>query len=236
MSSTILIVDDEVDLVDGLEFNLQREGFETRRAHTAGDGWKQATTATPPDLILLDLMLPDMSGTELCRELRTNPATATLPILMVTARDDEIDRIVGFEVGADDYLTKPFSVRELVLRIRALLRRSQKKRTSTAHEHVVGPLTIDPAAHRVSLNGEELKLTVLEFRLLATLVERAGRVQTRETLLRDVWGMAEDITTRTVDSHMTRLRRKLGALGAAVETRRGVGYLFRADKAEALAS
>lgn len=233
MSATILIVDDEEDLVDILEYNLSREGFEIRRAHNGADGLRQALSRPVPDLILLDLMLPDMSGTEICRELRGQPHTQGLPIIMLTARDEEIDRVVGFEVGTDDYVTKPFSVRELVLRIRSLLRRSQQR---SEEEHTVrefGPLKIDVDAHRVLISEEEISLTALEFRLLNTLVERRGRVQSREVLLRDVWGMRAGVTTRTVDTHVTRLRRKLGGLGDCIETRRGVGYLFRPGLSEA---
>ncbi len=227
MSETVLIVDDEVDLVDILEYSLQKEGFATRRAHTGADGLRQARMPPGPDLIVLDLMLPDISGTEVCRELRGDKDTSQLPIIMLTARDEEIDRVVGFEVGTDDYVTKPFSVRELMLRVRALLRRSARDSEPADAAQELGPLRIDPAAHRVTISGKEIALTALEFRLLQTLFERRGRVQSRDVLLRDVWGMRPGVTTRTVDTHVTRLRRKLDDLGFWIETRRGVGYLMR---------
>lgn len=227
MSDTVLIVDDEVDLVDILEYSLQKEGYRTLRAHNGADGLRLAQRSPGPNLILLDLMLPDISGTEVCRALRARGETKLLPIIMLTARDDEIDRVVGFEVGTDDYVTKPFSVRELLLRVRALLRRRASDAPAQAPVLALGMLSIDPAAHRVTVGEEEVSLTALEFRLLQTLFERRGRVQSRDVLLRDVWGMRPGITTRTVDTHVTRLRRKLGEVGFWIETRRGVGYLMR---------
>jgi two-component system phosphate regulon response regulator PhoB len=226
MPNTILIVEDEQDLLDTLEFNLQREGYTTRRAPTGRAGLDAAALEPAPDLVLLDLMLPDLSGTEVCRQLRMAERTRHVPIIMLTARGDELDRVVGFEVGADDYVTKPFSVRELMLRVRAILRRR------TAPVEAVTPmqngaLQVDEASHRVWVQGEEIRLTALEFRLLSTLLSRAGRVQTRDTLLSDVWGMHAGLTTRTVDTHVTRLRKKLGEAGNYIETLRGVGYRFR---------
>lgn len=227
MAGTILIVEDEQDLVDILDFNLRREGFQTRRAMSGEEGLRQAHGLPAPDLVLLDLMLPDISGTEVCRRLRSDAKTRGIPVLMLTAKDAEVDRIVGFEIGADDYVTKPFSVRELMLRIRAILRRADPKEQSQASDEItVDRLRISPAAHRVWVDDEEITLTALEFRLLSTLLDRAGRVQTRDTLLTDVWGMHPDVTTRTVDTHVTRLRKKLGPAGAYIETLRGVGYRF----------
>ncbi len=226
MPTTILIVEDEQDLLDTLEFNLQREGFATRRAASGRAGLEAAALEPPPDLVLLDLMLPDLPGTEVCRRLRASARTRAVPVIMLTARDEEVDRVVGFEVGADDYVTKPFSVRELMLRVRAILRRAGGQvEESSRLEH--GELELDVAAHRVWVSGEEVKLTALEFRLLSTLLSRAGRVQTRDTLLADVWGVQAGLTTRTVDTHVTRLRKKLGAVGTYIETLRGVGYRFR---------
>jgi two-component system phosphate regulon response regulator PhoB len=237
MTGTILIVEDEQDLVDILEFNLRREGFQTRRALTGEEGLKQARRSPAPDLILLDLMLPDLSGTEVCRRLRADDGTREIPVLMVTAKDEEVDRIVGFEVGADDYVTKPFSVRELMLRIRAVLRRAETKSpAATDDEITTDRLRVNPAGHRVWVDNEEVSLTALEFRLLSTLLTRAGRVQTRDTLLTDVWGMQTGVTTRTVDTHVTRLRKKLGPAGAYIETLRGVGYRFRSPTSESRAA
>jgi two-component system phosphate regulon response regulator PhoB len=235
MAATILIVDDEQDLVDTLEFNLQREGFQTRRALTGTAAVALAQQAPVPDLVLLDLMLPDIPGTEVCRRLRADERTRGVPVLMLTAKDDEVDRIVGFEVGADDYVTKPFSVRELLLRVRAVLRRAAPgKDHDGTKEMVYERLRVDPSGHRVWVADDELSLTALEFKLLTTLLSRCGRVQTRDTLLTDVWGMQTGVTTRTVDTHVTRLRKKLGEAGNYIETLRGVGYRFRSpDELEA---
>jgi two-component system phosphate regulon response regulator PhoB len=226
MASTILIVEDEQDLLDTLEFNLQREGFATRRAATGRAGLEAAALEPPPDLVLLDLMLPDIPGTEVCRQLRARDRTRQVPVVMLTARGEELDRVVGFEVGADDYVTKPFSVRELLLRIRAILRRSGLA-PDAPDALMFYDLRVDVTGHRVWVSDDEVKLTALEFRLLATLLSRAGRVQTRDTLLSDVWGMHAGLTTRTVDTHVTRLRKKLGDAGSYIETLRGVGYRFR---------
>ena len=227
----VLIVDDEPDLLDILEFNLSREGFEVSRAETGGEALNLLEAGPLPQVVLLDLMLPDTTGVSICHKIRSNPNTKHLPVLMLTAKDSNDDKIVGFEMGADDYVTKPFSVREVILRVRALLRRAQSG-DSAPHPAAaevgqvlaIGPLRVDIGAHRVSVLGEECALTALEFRLVSTLVERAGRVQTRERLLEDVWEMRADTTTRTVDTHVTRLRRKLGAAGGLIETIRGVGY------------
>jgi two-component system phosphate regulon response regulator PhoB len=231
MAHTILIVEDEHDLLATLEYNLQREGFETRGAGTGEEALKLALKEPRPDLVLLDVMLPDMSGTEVCRRLKQSDATRDIPVVMVTARGEEIDRVVGFEVGADDYVVKPFSVRELLLRVRAILRRATTRvadDTAPAGEVTFGVLTLDPVAHRCFVSGQEVQLTALEFRLLSTFLARRGRVQSREVLLSDVWGIDADITTRTVDTHVKRLREKLGVAGSYVETLRGVGYRFRA--------
>jgi two-component system phosphate regulon response regulator PhoB len=229
MPITILIVEDELDLLDTLEFNLQREGYVTRRAASGRAGLDAAALEPPPDLVLLDLMLPDIPGTEVCRQLRASERTRTVPVIMLTARGDELDRVVGFEVGADDYVTKPFSVRELMLRVRAILRRLSGPDSLAGEARRVqnGELEIDVSSHRVWVRGEEVRLTALEFRLLSTMLSRAGRVQTRDTLLSDVWGMHAGLTTRTVDTHVTRLRKKLGEVGNYIETLRGVGYRFR---------
>jgi len=246
----ILIIEDETDLAATIAYSLTKEGFEATTAETGGEALQAALGAPHvPDLILLDLMLPDMPGTEVCRRLRAEARTKGVPIIMVTAKSDEIDRVVGFEVGADDYVTKPFSVRELLLRIRAVLRRSRpgeagadkapsigasgaasERGTSEAFD--VGRLRIDVAAHKAWVDGKQVYLTALEFKLLQTFVERQGRVQTRDHLLNDVWGIEADITTRTVDTHVKRLRDKLGAAGTYIETIRGVGYRFQTEPDE----
>jgi two-component system phosphate regulon response regulator PhoB len=222
----ILIVDDEADLVATLEYNLRREGYETRSAVNGAGALAALASPPAPDLVILDLMLPDMQGTEVCRRLRAVDATRATPVLMLTAKGDEIDRVVGFEIGADDYVTKPFSVRELMLRVGAILRRAHPDASESAAIDF-GRMRMDRQAHRVWVDGEEIALTALEFRLLATFLDRRGRVQSRDTLLTDVWGMSPDVTTRTVDTHVKRLREKLGPAGAYVETLRGVGYRFR---------
>jgi len=218
----VLIVDDERDLVRLLEFNLQQAGFETAAAYAGVEALEKVRQRVP-DLVVLDLMLPDIPGNEVCRQLKASPRTRHVPVLMLTARTDEVDRVVGFEVGADDFVTKPFSVRELVLRIRAILRRGGGADADQAREQV-GPIRVDPAAHRAYVDGEEIALTALEFKLLTTFMSRLGRVQTREALLQDVWGVSSDLQTRTVDTHVKRLREKLGAGRDLIETVRGIGY------------
>lgn len=230
MSDLILIVDDEPDLVSALGFALGREGFRTRGAGDGTSALREAQLLPKPDLVLLDLMLPDIQGTEVCRQLKANPETADIPVIMLTARSAEIDRVVGFEVGADDYVPKPFSTRELALRIRAVLRRSRPRERSQ-HELQVGSLRVDIAGHQTWVDGEERILTALEFRLLTTLLQRRGRAQSREALLDEVWGSSTTVTTRTVDTHVKRLRQKLGSVGDYIQTIRGVGYKFASSVA-----
>lgn len=226
-SGPILIVDDEDDLRALLDINLRREGFATLTAATGAEAIAHCERATPI-LVVLDLMLPDMTGTEVCRRLRARQATAAVPVIMLSAKGEEIDRVVGFEVGADDYVVKSsFSVREFVLRIRAVLRRG-KVAEKEGDRRVMGLLEIDEAAHRVYVEGEEIELTATEFRLLMSLATRAGRVQTRGTLLQNVWDMPPDLNTRTVDTHVKRLREKLRSASPYIETVRGVGYRFSA--------
>lgn len=226
MPDTILIVEDEKDLVSNLEFNLRQDGYAVKSALSGREALYLAGLDPIPDLVLLDLMLPDISGYEICRKLRSNAHTQHIPIIMLTARTEEIDRVLGFELGADDYVSKPFSVRELLLRVKAVLRRSRHEDTD-GEPSTFGILKIDPPAHRVWVDNSEITLTALEFRLLETLHSRRGRVQTRDTLLLDVWGIEVDVTTRTVDTHIKRLREKLGPAGVYIETIRGVGYRFR---------
>lgn len=218
----VLVIEDEADLRDVLEYNLSKDGHRVQLAATGGDGLRLAREFRP-DVVLLDQMLPDMLGTTICRTLKTEPATQGTRIIMVTAKGEEIDRVVGFELGADDYVVKPFSVRELLLRVNAVLRRGTPAPAETIE---FGELRIDGAAHRAWVDGAEVSLTALEFKLLCTLHERRNRVQTRGVLLRDVWGIDADVTTRTIDTHVKRLREKLGSAGRYVETVRGVGYRF----------
>ena len=225
MTYRILIVEDEPDIRSTLEYNLHRDNFQTESVGNLLDAEKILST-TNISLILLDLMLPDGSGLDLCRKLKADQSTNSIPIIILTAKDDEVDKVVGFELGADDYVTKPFSVRELILRIKAILKRKVQKPEVTEVEREFGELRIDSDSHEVFVNGEEVSLTALEFRLLKQLVDRRGRVQTRDQLLSDVWGYSADITTRTVDTHIKRLREKLGPIGKYVQTIRGVGYKF----------
>lgn len=218
----ILIVEDEHDLAELLAFSLQQEGFATAICHDGRSGLTYAQQNLP-DLLILDLMLPELLGTDVCRALRREPRTATLPVLMLTARHEEIDRVVGFEVGADDYVAKPFSVREVVLRVKALLRRSAAPSTKEKLLRI-GTLVIDPLQHQVRVGDEKIELTAIEYRLLTTLAERRGRVQSRDQLLTDVWGYHYVGDTRTVDTHVTRLRTKLGVAGELIRTVRGFGY------------
>jgi len=224
MVETILIIDDEQDVVDLVAFNLQRAGYKTVSARD-GNTALQRARENQPDLIVLDLMLPGMDGTEVCKRLKAEPKTASIPIIMLTAKAEEVDRVVGLELGADDYVTKPFSPRELGLRVKSILRRSKgESKPSEVLKH--GELTVDIAKHEASVKGKRLDLTATEFRLLVTLMERRGRVQPRERLLADVWDYSPDTDTRTVDTHVRRLREKLGKAADFVETVRGVGYRF----------
>jgi DNA-binding response OmpR family regulator len=219
-----LVVDDEPEAVELVEFNLKQAGFTVLTAADGSQALKKARSASPC-LIVLDLMIPEIDGLELCKMLRRDPATAVIPIIMVTAKAAEIDRVLGLELGADDYLTKPFSPRELVLRVKKLLQRGQPA-GEESDTFKVGDLVIDNPRHEVSWRGKAVDLTATEFKLLALLVQRKGRVQSREQLLRDVWEYNGLIDTRTVDTHMRRLREKLGPAGKHLDTVRGVGYRF----------
>lgn len=221
---SLLIVEDDTNIRELLTYNLQREGYSTLEADNGLQGLAMARTHKP-DLILLDVMLPGMDGFQICRELERDAATAAIPILILTARGDEVDRIVGLELGAADYVAKPFSVRELLLRVRAVLRR-QEPGAATAHlqRHNI---EVNGEAHRVTVAGEAIELTATEFRLLEDLMSHAGAVRTREQLLNNVWGYQFEGYARTVDTHVRRLRTKLGESAEMVETVRGVGYRFR---------
>jgi two-component system phosphate regulon response regulator PhoB len=226
----VAVVEDETALVEVLQYNLERAGFETD-VYERGDAALDGLRGKPPDLILLDLMLPGLDGLELARILKRDERTAHIPILVLTAKSEEVDRIVGLELGADDYITKPFSPREVVLRCKAVLRRARPVETAAAAEPMVwleaGDLRLDVEGHRVFVGDEEIALTPIEFRLLHFLLERKGRAQSRAQLLSDIWGYSEDVDSRTVDTHIRRLRKKLGAEGGRVETVTGIGYRLR---------
>lgn len=225
-SARILIVEDEQSIAEVLEYNLTREGF-TVELEYRGDTALEAIRTQPLDLILLDLMLPGLDGLEVCRLIKRDPLTAQIPLVILTAKGEEVDRIVGLELGADDYISKPFSPREVVLRVKAVLRRSEGKETPESDVMLLGELQLDVPGHRLLLQGEEVPLTATEFRLLKILMERSNRVQTREKLLTDVWRYAEEVDSRTVDTHIRRLRRKLGPEADRIETVIGVGYRMR---------
>jgi two-component system phosphate regulon response regulator PhoB len=218
----ILIIEDEQDLAGLVEYNLKAAGFEVESAGTGASGLAKAR-ARLPDLVLLDLMLPDLAGGEVLRMLKNDPELRKAAVIIVSAKGQEADRISGLEQGADDYVVKPFSVRELLLRVKSVLRRGDAEE-GPATVLALGDLQLDTARHQVRVKGEEVLLTALEFRLLRTLLERTDRVQTREVLLSDVWGIQAEIHTRTVDTHIKRLREKLGPAGDIIETVRGVGY------------
>lgn len=219
----VLIVDDEPDLAHLIDFNLRDAGFSTQLAAT-GETALVAARERPPELVLLDLMLPDMSGIDVCRQLRAGAHSREILIVMLTAKGEEADRVRGFEVGADDYVVKPFSVRELVLRLKAILRRGATPQSPQAAPLALGALKLDLSAHRFYVEDKEVPLTALEFRLLGHLMTRTGRVQTREQLLEEVWGLSSSLETRTIDTHVMRLRDKLGPARNLLETVRGVGY------------
>ena len=226
MKNKILIIEDEPDIRTTLEYNLRKDDFDVIGVGSLGEA-RAAMNSSYFSMILLDLMLPDGSGLDLCREIKGNKELSSTPIIILTAKDDEVDKVVGFELGADDYVTKPFSVRELILRIKAVLKRGVAPKAELVEvERQFGDLTIDVDSHEVFVNSVQVTLTALEFRLLRQLVDRRGRVQSRDQLLSDVWGYSSDVTTRTVDTHIKRLREKLGTMGKYIQTIRGVGYKF----------
>lgn len=223
--TNVLVVEDDSDILNLLKYNLQSAGFDVLSSENGYDGLALARKNLP-DLVVLDLMLPGLDGFEVCRELKRSAETKKIPVIILTARGDEIDRIVGLELGADDYVVKPFSPREFILRIKAVLRRSSTDADADAIWQD-GALRVDPSAHKASVNGEELELTATEFKLLVELLRNKGKVQTRDQLLDKVWGYQFEGYARTVDTHVRRLRQKLGACSERVETVRGVGYRFR---------
>ena len=226
MTSRVLVIEDEPDIRKTIDYNLSKESFEVIQAASIEEGEK-ALASNKIDVIILDLMLPDGSGLTLCRDIKSEPNTKNIPVIILTAKTEEVDRVVGFELGADDYVTKPFSVRELILRVKAILKRgvSTEIQTDNAQDSF-GELTLNYDEHQAYINNEEISLTALEFKLLKHLINRKGRVQTRDQLLEDVWGYSSNVTTRTVDTHIKRLREKLGIVGAHIQTIRGVGYRF----------
>jgi len=225
-SHRVLVVDDEPDITALVAYHLAREGY---RVSTAANGAEALRSAQEerPDVVVLDLMLPGVSGYDVLSDLRARPDTREIGVILLTARREEADRVRGLTLGADDYLTKPFSPRELTLRVAALLRRLQAPATAAGAALRSGPITVERSAHRVLLGGKELALTATEYKLLLLLMERQGRVQTRPQLLQSVWEAQPDIQTRTVDMHVQRLRSKLGDAGRFIETVRGFGYRFR---------
>ena len=224
--SRILIVEDEASIAEVLEYNLSQQGFSVDIVDR-GDDALGAIRDQPPDLVILDLMLPGLDGLDLLREVRRLPKTAGLPVLVLTAKGEEIDRIVGLELGADDYIPKPFSPREVVLRVKAILRRSEPASAEPSEILRGGAITLDVDRHQLTVGETEVRLTATEFHLLKVLMQRSGRVQTRETLLTDVWGYSENVDSRTVDTHIRRLRRKLEQEAERIETVIGFGYRFR---------
>jgi len=223
----ILIIEDEKDIVDLVAYHLLQAGFSVTSALNGPSGLEKARKERP-SLVILDLMLPGMDGKDICRSLKSNPLTKSIPILMLTAKTEEMDRVIGFELGADDYVTKPFSPRELILRVKVILRR---KEVGQEVEKIIqiANLLIDTDRHHVSINKSPINLTFTEFKLLVELASKRGRVQTREHLLDKVWGYTYEGYARTVDTHIRRLRKKLGSLGDSIETIRGVGYRFREE-------
>jgi DNA-binding response OmpR family regulator len=226
-NKNILIIEDDRNISKLIKFNLEKEGcdaFAVPNGEEALEHLKRFTV----DLVILDIMLPKMDGFEVCRLIKQDPKLKNIPIIMLTAKGEEVDRVVGLELGADDYMVKPFSPRELTLRVKAILRRG-KQQSAVKEVLKAGEITVDSAAHKVTSGKKEIELTPMEFKLLATLIERRGRVQSREQLLTDVWDIAADVDTRTIDTHIKRLREKLGKAGGAIKTIRGLGYKFRDD-------
>jgi len=228
MTACVLIIEDEPDIRKTIDYNLTKESFTVVPASSIAEGEK-ALAANKIDVIILDLMLPDGSGLTLCRDIKSDAKTKHIPIIILTAKIEEVDRVVGFELGADDYVTKPFSVRELILRVKAILKRAATNGTQQENENSyieLDQLRMNLDAYQVFVCDEEIALTSLEFRLLKHLVDRRDRVQTRDQLLEEVWGYSSDVTTRTVDTHIKRLREKLLQVGNCIQTIRGVGYRF----------
>ena len=227
----VLVVEDDRNLAQLLGYNLERAGFKCHHSVTGEEALEQLSRKNF-ELLLLDVMLPGMDGFELCRQIRQHQLYKDLPIIMLTARGEEIDRILGFELGIDDYVVKPFSPRELILRIRAILKRDRRHGGKVQERLSAGSLDVDIARHLVMLEGRELVLTLMEFKLLVALLKRKGEAQSREKLLSDVWDVDRSINTRTIDTHITRLREKLGETGRMIKTVRGIGYKLEEAEGE----
>jgi len=221
----ILVVEDEKNIAKLIKFNLEKDGYETISTKS-GEEAIQILGRHEVDLILLDIMLPGMNGLEVCKEIKQMKRTKNVPVIMLTAKSEEVDRIVGFEIGADDYITKPFSPRELILRVKAILRRGKTEDSARKEILSEGDINVDISRHEVTVKGKLVELTQMEFKLLCVFLERRGRVQTRDSLLTDVWGMDTMVETRTIDTHIKSLRSKLGKAGEKIETVRGMGYKF----------
>jgi DNA-binding response OmpR family regulator len=221
----VLIVEDDKHISKLVRYNLEKAGYYCHVVITGEDAL-DILDREAFDLVILDVMLPKMNGLDVCKEMRKEARFKHLPVIMLTARGEEVDRVVGLELGADDYMVKPFSPRELVLRVKAILRRGQQKE-NIKEILTYGPITIDIPRHKVTVNKKEVDLTAMEFNLLKMLLERKGRVQSRDRLLEEVWGMSSDVTTRTIDTHVKLLRQKLGRSGKLIETVRGIGYKIR---------
>ena len=222
-----LIIEDDRDIAELVQYNLSQEKIASEICPSGAQALNRVRK-TPPDLIVLDLMLPDMGGLEICKALKSDPKTRAIPVLILTAKGEEVDGMVGWEVGADDYITKPFSPRELVLRAKVILRRIKERELISRTEPLsFGRLSIDPSRFQVKVGQDEIRLTAIEFKLLKYLMSNKGRVSTRDMLLDQVWGYEAALTTRTVDTHIKRLREKLGKVGDYIETIRGIGYRFK---------
>ncbi|MFQ5680815.1 MAG: response regulator transcription factor [Candidatus Omnitrophota bacterium] len=224
----VLIVEDDKNISRLVKYNLERAGF-CCVIRITGEDALEALEREPVDLIILDLMLPKMDGIEVLKIIKQDKRLRSVPLIVLTAKGEEIDRIVGFELGADDYVVKPFSPRELVLRVKAVMRRARLVEPDEKEILGVGNLTVDIPRHKVTSNNKHIRLTAMEFNLLVVLIRRRGKVQSRDRLLEDVWDIAADVTTRTIDTHIKRLRQKLGRAGRFIETVRGIGYCFRDD-------
>jgi two-component system, OmpR family, phosphate regulon response regulator PhoB len=223
----VLVIEDDKNILKLIRYNLEKAGFVCITTITGEDAF-DILDKEQVDLIILDIMLPTIDGFEICKRVKQDQRYKNMPVIMLTAKGEEVDKIVGFELGADDYIVKPFSPRELVLRIKAVLKRNAPKEGSK-DVLVSGIVKIDIPRHKVTVDKKDIELTAMEFKLLAVLIERKGRVQSRETLLEDVWGISADVTTRTVDTHVKRLRQRLGKAGKLIETIRGIGYRFKED-------
>jgi two-component system phosphate regulon response regulator PhoB len=226
----VLVVDDEKDLVDLLSYNLRRTGYDVATAHT-GLRALQAINGRRPDLILLDIMLPELSGTEVASRIRANPETAGIPIIMLTAKGEEVDQLVGLTVGADDYITKPFSMKVLLARVEAVMRRAGRP-ADDQPQLALGPVAVDLQSHQATVDGEAVSFTLTEFRLLSSLIAGAGRVLSRKLLMSRAMGPGVQVTDRTIDVHITAIRKKLGPHAAMIKTVRGVGYRASLEEGE----